>query len=335
MIDDIFVFDCVVHCVDLSDANLRLDRADTESSIQNILAGDRLAQAPENAGLTYRRKFDADDVYAMVFEQAPTDMAMVQVVPQFEWFKSLYAPVELQHELAARHPDRVLFCGGVDPIYRGLDSALQQLEYQVNELGARSIKFYNGHIPRGWSCDDRELAYPLYEKARDLGIRVLQFHKGVPFGQVKVEEMRPNDLQAPARDFPDMVFVIHHLALPYVDEAISIASRFPNIHLALSANLQMLPIAPRLVQDQVGKCLQMVGSEKLLYGSEAAPLGGPLPYLKAFLEMEIPGDMREGYGYPQITRHDKERILGLNFAQLMGVDVEEKKRQLGLLRPAS
>jgi hypothetical protein len=78
----------------------------------------------------------------------------------------------------------------------------------------------------------------------------------------------------------------------------------------------------------LGQCLQAVGSERLLWGSEAALSGGPLPYLKAFMEMEMPDDLRDGFGYPEITREDRENILGLNFARLMGVDVEAKRREL-------
>jgi hypothetical protein len=72
----------------------------------------------------------------------------------------------------------------------------------------------------------------------------------------------------------------------------------------------------------------MVGSEKLCYASDAALSGGPAPYLRAFMEMEIPDDLRDGYGFPQITKRDRENILGLTFARLMGIDVEAKKRGL-------
>ena len=50
------------------------------------------------------------------------------------------------------------------------------------------------------------------------------------------------------------------------------------------------------------------------------------------MECEMPDDLREGYGYPEITREDRENILGKNFARLMGVDIEDKKRELGLER---
>ena len=157
---------------------------------------------------------------------------------------------------------------------------------------------------------------------------VEELYKGIPFGLMDIEAMRPNDLQRPARDFPELKFVIHHLALPYFEEAVWIAARFPNIYLSLAANLNFTLIAPRAVQQQLGQLLQMVGSEKLCYASDAALSGGPAPYLHAFMELEIPHDLRDGFGFPQITRRDRENILGLTFARLMGIDVEAKHAEL-------
>jgi predicted TIM-barrel fold metal-dependent hydrolase len=330
MLDGIFVFDNAIHCYDMSDENLREDRADARYSRDLLLAmgaGGRW-DAYNDGSIEFRRRWTVEELYEMVFVNAPTDMAMVQVVPIFDWFKDTFAPVLTQHAMAERYPDRVLFCGGVDPLWNGVEAALEQLDWQVKELGARSIKFYNGHVERSWSCDDRELAYPLYERCLELGVDVIQFHKGIPFGLMDLEAMRPNDLQRPARDFPELKFVIHHLALPYFEEAVWIAARFPNIYLSLASNLNFTLIAPRAVQKQLGQLLQMVGSEKLCYASDAALSGGPAPYLHAFMELEIPDDLRDGYGYPQITHRDRQNILGLTFARLMGIDVEQKAREL-------
>ena len=49
---------------------------------------------------------------------------------------------------------------------------------------------------------------------------------------------------------------------------------------------------------------------------------------RAFMDLEIPEDLCDGYGYPQITRQDRENILGRTFATLMGVDVEAAKQKL-------
>jgi uncharacterized protein len=330
MIDGVFVFDNAIHCYDMSEENLRDDRADAAHAHDLLLAGgDGGRWAGYNDGsIEFERKWTIEDLYELVFDHSPTDLAMAQTVPLFDWYRDSWAPVLTQHAMAERFPDRVMFCGGVDPLYHGVDGALEQLDWQIKELGARSIKFYNGHVDESWACDDREVAYPLYERCQELGVTVLQFHKGIPFGLMNVESLRPNDLQRPARDFPDLNFVIHHLAVPYFDEAVSIAGRFPNVYLSLAANLNFTLIAPRLVQQQVGQLLQMVGSEKLCYASDAPFSGGPAPYLRAFMDLEIPEDLCDGYGYPQITRQDRENILGLTFARLMNVDVETTKLRL-------
>lgn len=333
MIDDIFIFDNVIHVYDLSQDNLRDDRDDAEYGREHLLAighGTRYPGYNED-GIEFGKKWSLEEIYDMVFVQAPTDMAMAQVVPIFDWFKDFFSPVYTQHAMAQAYPDRVLFCGGVDPVYRGVADALDQLDYQIRELGATSIKFYNAHVPESWRCDDQKLAYPIYQKCRDLGVNVLQFHKGLPFGLQNLEALSPLDLQAAARDFPDMTFIIHHLAVPYFDEVVNIASRFPNVYLALSGNIGYYTVAPRLVQEQLGRLLMEVGSDKLLWGSEAALAGGPAPYLKAFMELEIPEDLRRGYGYPQITRNDKEKILGANFARLMGIDLEAKRNEFAIV----
>jgi predicted TIM-barrel fold metal-dependent hydrolase len=329
VIDDIFVFDCVIHVYDLSAANTR-PGPDAEQGRQSMLAiGGALRWPAYNAdGTRFDKRWSVEEIYDMVFVKAPTDLAMAQVVPIFDWFEDFFAPVAAQHAMAQAHPDRVLFCGGVDPVYSGVEAALEQIEYQVRELGACSMKFYNGHVERSWSCDDEKLAYPLYEKCRELGVRTVQFHKGLPFGLQPLGPLSPLDLQAPARDFPDLNFVIHHLAEPYFEEALSLGARFPNVYLALSGNLNLAVLAPRLVQERLGRLLMEVGVHKLLWGSEAALAGGPAPYLDAFMELEIPADLRDGYGYPQITREDKELILGRNFANLMGIDIDEKREEL-------
>jgi hypothetical protein len=48
------------------------------------------------------------------------------------------------------------------------------------------------------------------------------------------------------------------------------------------------------------------------------------------MQLQIPDDLRAGYGYPQITREDRRKILGGNFARIMGIDLEARRRTLGL-----
>lgn len=322
MIGDIVVFDCVIHLHDMSDDNLDPRRHDS-GHVRNLQVGMGEALRPLHGDdMDYATQVSVADMHRLVFEESPTDLAMAQVVPVFDWYPDFWAPVRLQHAMAAAYPDKVLFCGGVDPSFRGLSFALEEIERQRNELGAVSFKFYNAHIDRPWRCDDDEIAYPMYQRCLDLGVEVVQFHKGIPFGTDNLEWGRPNDLQAACRDFPSMRFVMHHLAMPYFDETVAIASRFPNLYLALSANLAFTAIAPRQVQWQLGTLLARVGVDKLIYGSEAALAGPPAVYLDAFMALQIPDDLCDGYGFPKITDLDRRQILGENFARVMGIDLD-------------
>jgi predicted TIM-barrel fold metal-dependent hydrolase len=236
----------------------------------------------------------------------------------------------MQYELAQACPERVLFCGGVDPIYHGRRGALYELQRQVEEWNAVSMKFYKAHGPwTAWTADDRDLAYPIWERCLELGVRNVQFHCGVPLGNERIEDLRPNDIQRAAADFPDLQFVIHHLGDPYVDESINIAARFSNVWLALSSTVvNIWPIAPWTAYERLGKALLAVGPDRLLWGSEAFIWPDVQRLLDIFLAMEMPDELQDRYGYPALTREVQRKILGLNQARLLGIDVRSTLAKL-------
>jgi hypothetical protein len=55
--------------------------------------------------------------------------------------------------------------------------------------------------------------------------------------------------------------------------------------------------------------------------------------LRAFVDFQIPEDLRAGYGYPQLTDQAKRKILGENLLRLHGMDVAQTTARLG--RPRS
>jgi hypothetical protein len=69
------------------------------------------------------------------------------------------------------------------------------------------------------------------------------------------------------------------------------------------------------------------GEDKIIYGSET-PIWHPKWALDAFWDFEIPQDLVEGYGYPQLTEQAKRKILGENLLRLSGMDVEETRQRL-------
>jgi uncharacterized protein len=331
--NDVFIFDNVVHMYDMSDDNLR-NTSSTVDRLGHLKIGARQrrgdpTQKPQphieargGLGDGYARQWKIADLGELLFADGLTDMAMAQAVVLYDIYKDGFAPVQAQYEFAKAYPDKVLFCGGVDPLYPTRLAPLDEMRRQVEEMGAKSFKFYNAHVDdMSWRCDDRKIAYQLYEQAQKLGIKVIQFHKGFPISRSPLEALTPLDLERPARDFPDLTFAVHHLALPYFEECVYFAARYPNVVLVLSGTMHLPFTAPWDFKTYFGRLLRDVGSDRLLWGSEAPITGNPRPAIEWFWNLKIDDELQERHGYPQVTETDKRRVLGLNQARLFELDV--------------
>lgn len=321
MKDGMFVFDNVVHMYDNKASNMG---PNGDKTARNLIGMGQVFSTPELPANDHflGEELSIEEAHRILFEESDTDLAMAQTVPLFGWWKDGFSPAHRQYALKEAYPDKVVFCGGVDPLYQGVDGARREMKRQVEEWGAVSFKFYQAHENSlSWRIDDRQIAYPLWETALELGITNVQFHKGVPFGTERMEHMSPLDLQQAAYDFPDLAFVVHHLGDPYIDESISLASRNPNIWLTLSAWINIYPIMPREALKRLGKALMYVGPDRLLWGSEAFVWPNVQGYIDLFADLEMPEDLQEDYGFPQITRETKRKIFGENYAGLLGLDV--------------
>ena len=115
MIDDIFVFDNVIHVYDMSEANVRPDDAARQGRDSMLAIGGALRWPGfASGGMQFDKRWTAEEMYDLVFVQSPTDMAMAQVVPIFEWYKDFFAPVAAQYAMAQRYPDA--FCSAAASI---------------------------------------------------------------------------------------------------------------------------------------------------------------------------------------------------------------------------
>jgi predicted TIM-barrel fold metal-dependent hydrolase len=316
------VFDNVVHVHNLRDDNV----IEPEGRVtQNFFY--RMLQEQKGSDYSYDEfasAWSAATVGEILFRPgSEIDYAMVQTVPMFDMYKDGLDAVERQYELARLYPDRVIFCGGTDPVLRGVSTAIHDVEHQIKDLGAKSIKFYTGHTRgRSWRMDDRNLAYPLFERMLENGVDIAQVHKGNPLGPEPLTGLQAHDIGDAALDFPEMRFIIHHLGVPYEDETITIAARYPNVYLSTSTWINFIKIAPRLTAERLGKALFWVGSDRILWGSEA-PLGpDPQQLLDACWNFQIPEDLRAGYGYPEITDQDRLKIFGGNMLSLLRMPVK-------------
>ena len=277
----------------------------------------------------FLREWSIDEIARMVFEESGTDMIVAQPLPLTDLFYDGLSQWEKCAAMAQKYPDRAVFWGSVNPLEG--KKALDLMERQVKEYGAKAFKLYNVRYDYGepfpWRMDDRRVAYPVFEKALELGVTTIGVHKGVPLGPQPIESTQAWDMDGAAANFPDINFVIFHVGLPFIDEICWQLVRFPNLYASIAATLNFIVRAPRNFAENIGKLMFWCGEDKILYGGET-PIWHPRWALDAFWNFEIPEDLVAGYGYPQLTTQAKKKILGGNLARLMGINVEEKVAQL-------
>ena len=278
------------------------------------------------------REWGVDEIYDMVIEESDTDMIVSQPLPLTDLFKDGLSPWEKCAEMAQKHPDRAVFWGSINPLEG--KKALDLMEVQVKEYGAKGFKLYNVRYDYGqpfpWRMDDPRVAYPVFEKAQELGINLIGVHKGVPLGPQPVEHTRTFDMDGAASNFPDINFVIFHIGLPWLDEVLWQTIRYPNLYASIAATLNFIGRHPRVFAEIMAKLMWWCGEDKVIYGGEA-PIWHPQWALEEFWNFELPEDLTTEYGYPPLTEQAKRKILGENLARLHGMDIDAKKSELGLV----
>lgn len=324
MKNDMVVFDAVVHILDYRHEMTVHPDGDAMRHQMHGFAKVTSRKGPPLLDDFVNGPPENDWANEMLFERSDTDIAMVQVVPIFGLYKEGVGPADLAYRYQQSNPGRLRFCGGVDPLFQGVKGACEAMEYQVKEMGADSIKFYQSQSPtQAWRADDRAVAYPLWEKAQELGVKMVQFHKGLPLAHARVEDLAPNDIQLAALDFPDLNWGLHHLGHPYVDETIDIASRFENVYLILPLLFNQYFVQPMEMLHRLGKAMFYCGDDRLCYGSD----GFVWPYFQAYIdliaELEMPAELQDGYGYPAITDETRRKLLGENYARGLGLDLAD------------
>jgi uncharacterized protein len=328
--NDAIVFDGVAHVFNFDKKNA-LGPAG-EMFINHLYAFHNVL-TPEGQPLMaaddFLRQWTVDDIDEMVYRNSSTDMLCAMPLPLTDLFRDGLSPWEECAELAARRPDRTVFWGSVNPLEGR--RALDLMERQVGEFGAKAFKFYNVRYDYGrpfpWRMDDPQVAFPVFEKAQELGVNLIGVHKGVPLGPQPIEATQTWDMDGAAANFPDLNFVIFHVGLPFIDETCWQLIRHPNLYASIAATINFVVRAPRQFAETLGKLLFWCGEDKIVYGSEA-PIWQPQWALEAFWDFQLPQDLVEGYGYPQLTEQAKRKILGENLLRLHGMDVEETRARL-------
>lgn len=182
-------------------------------------------------------------------------------------------------ELSEAHPDRIHGLADYDPFH--IRQSLERVERDVTQLGFRGVyvHVYGFDIP----LDHRKM-YPLYALCEGLEVPV-SMQVGHVLEAMPSEHGRPIQLDRIACDFPDLVLVGTHTGWPWVEEAVAVARKWPNVHLSTSAWFPS-----QLDPDFLSFMRSRTGSEKVLFGSNGLDWGR---YLEEFGELGLRDDTVE------------------------------------------
>jgi len=166
---------------------------------------------------------------------------------------------ERHHAIQSRHAGRFFVFGGVDPRWGADGVAL--FEKGVRDYGFRGLKLYP---PCGYSPSDRSL-YPYYEICRQHRLPVLM-HVGPTSPALDFSFGHPGLVEAAARDFPEVDFILAHGAVNHVDACTSLCAYRPNVYLDISAFLGSTH--PGGWQAALAELFRMNLNHKILFGTD-------------------------------------------------------------------
>ncbi len=210
-------------------------------------------------------------------------------------------PNEEVAEAARVHPDVLIPFASIDPA-KGRTGA-RQARRLVAEHGVKGFKF---HPSMQEFYPNDQAAYVLYEEIEGLGVPVV-FHTGQTGigagvrggGGVRLKYSNPMLVDDVAVDFPDMPIILAHPSVPWQDEALSVATHKPLVHVDLSG------WSPRYFPPQLVRYANTLLQDKVLFGSDF-PLLTPDRWLRDFEELPIKPEVR-----PKILKENAARLLNL------------------------
>jgi predicted TIM-barrel fold metal-dependent hydrolase len=211
-------------------------------------------------------------------------------------------------------PQRFIGFASVNPAYAGTDAAVAELERAVVELGLTGLKLYPMY--QHWAANDPELAFPIYERAQELGLPVMIHQAGSTRIDAKLELARPAILDDVGRTFRDLRVIIAHCGLPYTDEALFLLTKHPNFYAELSYFIAS--VTRRDLFLFLSRCEPMfVPLEKLFFGTDYPGfLYDPVKLKEKLLTVN---EEANACALPPLPGSKLDGIMGDNFAAFFGL----------------
>ena len=308
MIEDIFVINPVSHAYNLAPSNMKSKPGE---DVRDLLWALHTGWQPPGVGMTHEEfhsDWSVDAMARTLFVESDVDIAATHTLRLDSYFHDGLCARAKTVEAVTGYPDRFLGYVGVDPT-SGLETCLRELDEQMEELPqAIGLKMYPAQVEpdRSWRMDDPELAFPLFERAREHGLKTVAIHKAAPLGPVPMNPYRVDDVDGAAGAFPDLSFEIIHAGLAFTTETAWAIARFPNVFANLEVTMSMMIKAPKLFEEVMAEFVMWGGPGKILF-SDGCMFVHTQPLLEGFMEFQFSEETCAGYGIEPLTRKTRRR----------------------------
>lgn len=289
----------------------------------------------------------AEDLLREVFMDSDTTAAVLSSVPSAPDNPLLVHEAAETRALAAqlKGAPRLLIHGLCHPNFPGHVEGMDEVLKTYNVAGWKTYTQW-GPDGRGFWLDDEATGIRMIEKARDQGVRIICIHKGLPLGDLSYEFSTCRDVGIVARRYPDMNFLIYHSGYepshvegPYnennpkgVDSLIHSLRENGiepggNVYAELGSTWRAVMRDPDQAAHVLGKLMNAVGEDNVLWGTDSIWYGSPQDQIQAFRTFQISQVFQNKFGYPALTPERKRKIFGLSGARVYGLNPAELKRK--------
>ncbi len=194
-----------------------------------------------------------------------------------------------------KYPERFAASLSVDP--NDVMGSVRAINRAVDDYGIRAVTMFPSGVSPQVPIDDRR-AYPIYATCVEVGLPVF-VAVGVPGPRVPLAPQKVELIDQVCYDFPELVFVMRHGGEPWVDLAIKLMLKWPNLYYSTTA------FAPKHYPPAIIDYANTRGAHKILYGGYY-PFGIELE--RTFSELDaVPF---KDHVWPKFLRDNAATILG-------------------------
>jgi len=200
-------------------------------------------------------------------------------------------------EACRKHPDRFFASYGANP-NNGMEE-VRKIRKLHKEHGLKAVTGFPSGLCPQVPLNDKKY-YPIYATCVDLDIPIC-LCVGVPGPRIPMEPQKVEHIDEVCWFFPELKFVMRHGGEPWVDLAVKLMLKYPNLYYSTSA------FAPKHYPKSIIHYANTRGTEKIMYAGYF-PMG--LSLERIFTDMQnVPF---KDHVWPKFLRENAIRVFKLD-----------------------